>query len=84
MTGITFLCMNFFFQAKRCWRRPQVSLMNVIAITSTTKLALTKHFWPFLLSEEVVCGLVLICNFLKSWRTEQVSGSVVPHWPELL
>lgn len=78
------LLMNFLFQAKRCWRRPQVSLTNVLAVTSTTKLVLqaennlacfteNKHFCPFLLSE-VVCGLgrklsFLIDNLLKSWGT---------------
>lgn len=40
VTGITFLLMNFLFQAKRSWRRPQVSFSNVPAVTSTTHLVL--------------------------------------------
>lgn len=91
--------MNFLFQAKDSWRRPQVSFVNAPAVTCTTNLVLgtgnnlvcspeTRHCCPFLLSG-VVCGLgyrisFLIRDFGKSLGAGQVTGAVVPFWPELL
>lgn len=81
--------MNFLFQAKDSWRRPQVSFANVPAVTCTTNLVLwtrtnlvcspdTRHCFPFLLSG-VVCGLGYRLSFLIRDFWEKL-GSRTSHW----